>query len=66
MSDFSLHALDAAASAPSIWGAIAAVFGAFAAARACAASVQSGQRPAPADLRRLGISPADFARIRLR
>jgi hypothetical protein len=65
MSDMSLHSLGVAASTPSIWSTIAAVFGAWAAARACAAALEFDRQPAAADLRRVGIDPAAFARIRL-
>lgn len=65
MTDLSVQSLGIAADAPSVWSAIAAFFGAWAAARACASALEFGQRPAAADLRRVGIDPAAFARIRL-
>jgi hypothetical protein len=65
MTDISAQSLNIAASAPSIWSTMAAIFGAWAAARACASALEFGRQPAPADLRRVGIDPAAFARIRL-
>ncbi|MDY0871849.1 hypothetical protein [Dongia rigui] len=60
-----LQSLSGDAATPSPWSTIAAVFGAWAAARACASALEFGRQPAPADLRRVGIDPVAFSRIRL-
>ncbi|WGF88307.1 hypothetical protein [Marinivivus vitaminiproducens] len=45
--------------------AVGSVFSALAAARACAAAIESGRKPAARHLTALGIDPAAMDRVRL-
>jgi hypothetical protein len=64
MTDVTMHALGQTRGTP-VLAQIADFFAGWAAARNCAAALEFGRRPANDDLRRVGIDPKAFARIRL-